>query len=102
MRLLLPAPENQEEEFIMRGPFSMFRRSSIVRAIVGVLIFLFCLWFSNKFFERSAAAFQEPYATTGQWSQIYNLVPQGIPVAAVHMHVLPNGKVLLWDWVQGG
>jgi hypothetical protein len=35
---------------------------------------------------------------SGQWSPVYTIQPEGVFVVPVHMSVLPNRKVLMWDW----
>jgi hypothetical protein len=76
--------------------------SQPTRILVAIAAAIGFAWAAYYGAVQNTSAFQEPYATSGQWSSVYSLSPAGAPqVAAVHMHVLPNGKVLMWDWIDG-
>lgn len=69
-----------------------------VVALVSCLLILFCCslltptesaGISNKITEP---AMQSGPEVVGQWSSVITL-----PIVAIHMHLLPNGKVLIWQ-----
>ena len=69
-----------------------------VVALVSCLFFLVCSSFltageSAGVSSNSAApAMQAGPEVVGQWSSVITL-----PIVAIHMHMLPNGKVLIWQ-----
>jgi len=78
------------------------RSVSIARVSTGVIslgaVCMLLAW-TYRLSETGTKAFVDP-ATEGQWSSVYTLNfsdGRAGGTAAVHMHVLPNGKVLLWD-----
>ena len=69
-----------------------------VVALVSCLLFLICsslltpsgsAGLSNK---SATPAMQSGPEVAGQWSSVITL-----PIVAIHMHMLPNGKVLIWQ-----
>src|SRR6185503_4995053 len=69
-----------------------------VVAVVSCLLFVICgslltpsgsAGVSN---ETATPAMQSGPETVGQWSSVITL-----PIVAIHMHMLPNGKVLIWQ-----
>ncbi|HXQ71603.1 MAG TPA: galactose oxidase-like domain-containing protein [Pyrinomonadaceae bacterium] len=72
--------------------------------IIKVVAFLFCLLFlfcgslltprglADVWTSNAAPPMQSGPETVGQWSSVITL-----PIVAIHMHMLPSGKVLIWQ-----
>ena len=74
--------------------FSSARIIKVV-AVVSCLLFLICgslLTPSGSAGVSNKSAMQSGPEVQGQWSSVITL-----PIVAIHMHMLPSGKVLIWQ-----
>jgi len=66
-------------------------------ALLGTgMLVLFACQDTSEVTEPSTAVAASTAATTGSWGQ-----PFTTPAVAVHVHLLPTGKVLLWGDQKG-
>src|ERR1043165_10168836 len=77
-----------------------FSSAKIIKvvAVISCLLFVFC---GSLLTRRGSAGGSDPNAApplqsgpevVGQWSSVITL-----PIVAIHMHMLPSGKVLIWQ-----
>jgi len=74
--------------------FSSARIIKVI-AVVSCLLFLICgslLTPSGSAGVSNKSAMQSGPEVQGQWSSVITL-----PIVAIHMHMLPSGKVLIWQ-----
>lgn len=82
----------------MRTTNSLSAKTLKVVAFVSCLLFLLCASLltpsgsADVSNENAAPAAQSGPEVVGQWSSVITL-----PLVAIHMHLLPSGKVLLWQ-----
>jgi hypothetical protein len=83
----------------MRATYFFCARIIKIVALVSCLLVLICgslltptgsAGVSNN--NSATPAMQSGPETVGQWSSVITL-----PIVAIHMHMLPNGKVLIWQ-----
>ena len=77
--------------------FSSTRIIKVV-AVVLCLLFVVCgslltpIGSAGVFNKSATPPMQSGPEVVGQWSSVITL-----PIVAIHMHMLPNGKVLIWQ-----
>ena len=82
----------------MRTTHSPSARIIKVGAVVLCLLVLICgslltpSGLADRSINNAASAPQSGPETVGQWSSVITL-----PIVAIHAHMLPRGKVLIWQ-----
>jgi Domain of unknown function (DUF1929)/FG-GAP-like repeat len=74
----------------------------LARLAASVVLFIAPVVVAFNLRPLSSNAIAQDRSVVGEWSPVYNLKPQPenaapIGLAPMHMTVLPNGKVLMWD-----